>query len=60
MLGPLSDAGYSKRDRAFRWLERAYEMRDDGLPWLKIDPGLRSLRDHPRYKALLRKMNLPE
>jgi hypothetical protein len=35
-------------------------VRDDGLPWLKIDPGLRSLRGDPRYKALLRKMNLPE
>ena len=49
-----------EKDQAFEWLERAYEVRDDGLPWLKIDPGLRSLRSDPRYKALLRKMNLPE
>jgi len=49
-----------EKDQAFEWLERAYEVRDDGLPWLKIDTGLRSLRDDPRYKALLRKMNLPE
>jgi hypothetical protein len=37
-----------------------YEVRDDGLPWLKIDAGLRSLHGDPRYKALLRKMNLPQ
>jgi len=49
-----------EKDRAFEWLERAYEVRDDGLPWLKIDAGLRSLRGDPRYKAVLRKMNLPE
>jgi len=49
-----------EKDQAFEWLERAYEVRDDGLPWLKIDTGLRSLRDDPRYKALLLKMNLPE
>jgi hypothetical protein len=31
-----------------------------GLTWLKIDTNFRNLRDDPRYKALLRKMNLPE
>jgi hypothetical protein len=41
-------------------LERAYERRDDGIPWLKIDPGFNRLRGDPRYKALLRKLNLPE
>jgi len=49
-----------EKDRAFEWLERAYEARDDGLPWLKFDPGIRNLRGDPRYNALLRKMNLPE
>jgi TolB-like protein/tetratricopeptide (TPR) repeat protein len=49
-----------EKNQALDWLERAYEVRDDGLPWLKIDLGLRSLRGDARYKALLRKMNLPE
>jgi TolB-like protein/DNA-binding winged helix-turn-helix (wHTH) protein/Flp pilus assembly protein TadD len=49
-----------EKDQAFEWLERAYEVRDDGLPWLKFDPGIRNLRGDPRYKALLRKMNLPD
>ena len=47
-------------DQAFERLERAYEQRDVGLTWLKIDFDFRSLRGDPRYKALLRKMNLPE
>ena len=47
-------------DKAFDWLERAYRQRDGGLTSLKYDRILNSLRGDPRYKALLRKMNLPE
>jgi TolB-like protein/DNA-binding winged helix-turn-helix (wHTH) protein/Flp pilus assembly protein TadD len=49
-----------EKEQAFEWLERAYVERDMGLTWLKIDTNFRSLRDDPRYNALLRKMNLPE
>jgi TolB-like protein/DNA-binding winged helix-turn-helix (wHTH) protein/Tfp pilus assembly protein PilF len=45
--------------QALEWAERAHEQRDPGVTWLKIDPDFRSLRADPRYKALLRKMNLP-
>jgi len=48
-----------ERDLAFEWLERAYRQHDGGLVDLKFDPLLRSVRDDPRYAALLRKMNLP-
>ena len=47
-------------ERAFEWLARAYAAHDDGLVRLKTDPLLASLRGDPRYKALLRKMKLPE
>jgi adenylate cyclase len=47
-------------DQAYHWLERAYKQRDGGLNALKVDPMLRNVRQDPRYKALLRKMNLPE
>ena len=47
-------------DAAVTWLERAYRQRDGGMVFLKVDPLLRNLRSDPRYKVLLRKMNLPE
>jgi TolB-like protein/Flp pilus assembly protein TadD len=45
---------------ALEWAEHAYEQRDDGITWLKINVDFRGMRDDPRYKALLKKMNLPE
>ena len=47
-------------DRAMYWLESAYRLHDTGLLSLKHDPMLKNLEPDPRYKALLRKMNLPE
>jgi serine/threonine protein kinase/tetratricopeptide (TPR) repeat protein len=47
-------------DQAFDWLERAYRQRDAGLLSLKGDPLLKNIERDPRYKALLRKMKLPE
>jgi len=47
-------------DKAFEWLERAYQQRDGGLSDIKTDPPLAGLRNDPRYQAFLRKMNLPE
>ncbi len=47
------------RDRAFSWLDRAFEERDVNLPEIKLDPFLASLRSDPRFQALLRRMELP-
>jgi adenylate cyclase len=49
-----------EKDHAFMWAERAYVHRNTGLTFIKIDPVSRNLWGDPRYKALLRKMNLPE
>jgi tetratricopeptide (TPR) repeat protein len=46
-------------DKAFAWLDRAYEQRDAGLRNLKIDPHMNSLRRDQRYRELLKKMNFP-
>jgi len=49
-----------EKDRAFEWLNRAYEARDEDLYFIKGDPLFKNLEGDPRYKAYLRKMNLPE
>jgi TolB-like protein len=46
-------------DQAFAWLDRAYDARDRFLLGILGDPFLKSLRSDPRYRALLKKMNLP-
>jgi adenylate cyclase len=48
------------KDQAFVWLERAFAQHDGGLIYLKLDVPMASLRSDPRYRALRRKMNLPE
>jgi TolB-like protein/DNA-binding winged helix-turn-helix (wHTH) protein len=47
-------------DEAFKWLDRAYEQKDALLHRLKIEPEFDKLHGDPRYKAFLKKMNLPE
>ncbi len=47
-------------DQALNWLDRAYLQRDDGLTDVNRDPLMSNLRGDPRFKAFLRKMNLPE
>jgi len=46
-------------DKAFEWLNRAYQQRDDGLLDLKFDPLLKNVRQDTRYTDLLKKMRLP-
>jgi tetratricopeptide (TPR) repeat protein len=45
-------------DRAFEWLERAYEQRDSGLPQMQSWPLLRNLHGDRRWKMFLEKMGL--
>ncbi len=53
-------AALGDKDQAFAELDRAYEERDWQLQRIKVDPFLDTLRDDPRFKAILRRMNLPE
>jgi TolB-like protein/DNA-binding winged helix-turn-helix (wHTH) protein/Flp pilus assembly protein TadD len=46
-------------DKSFEWLQRAYNQRDAGLPEIKTDPLLKTLRHDPRYIELLKKLHLP-
>ena len=47
-------------DKAFEWLDRAYEQRDPGIVFLLRDYLLRSLHADPQWLALVRRVRLPE
>jgi adenylate cyclase len=47
-------------DEAFKWLDRAHAEKDLLLYSIKYRTEFNGLHDDPRYKAFLRKMNLPE
>jgi tetratricopeptide (TPR) repeat protein len=49
-------AGLGEKDKAFEWLEKAYEAR--ALSVTKAVPTLAPLRSDPRFADLLRRMNL--
>jgi hypothetical protein len=48
----------AETDKAFGWLERAYEQRDAGLPEVKTDPLFTNLHGDQRYTQLLKKLHL--
>ncbi|HEU4771038.1 MAG TPA: hypothetical protein VFS68_02675 [Candidatus Udaeobacter sp.] len=47
-----------EKDKAFEWLQSAFNDRDAGMLGLLVDPLLRGLRDDARYKNLLAKVGL--
>jgi hypothetical protein len=52
--------GMGDKDRAFEWLDKAYDERSSDLPCIKADPRMDPLRSDPRYKELLLRLGLPE
>jgi TolB-like protein/uncharacterized protein HemY len=49
-----------ERDKAFEWLNRAYQQKDVNLWLFKTSLAFNNLESDPRYKVFLKKMNLPE
>src|SRR6266566_2335726 len=47
-----------EKQKAFEWLEKAYEEHDSGLVSLAVEPMFESLRTDPRFKEILRRMKL--
>jgi TolB-like protein/Tfp pilus assembly protein PilF len=47
------------KDRAFAWMERAYAGRDEGIPFLNVNPDWDDLRSDPRFQELVRRVGLP-
>jgi TolB-like protein len=56
----MSYAYRNDRDMALQWLDRAYKQQDAALAEIVGEPLFKNLASDPRYKAFLRKMNLPE
>jgi len=52
--------GLGDKDRAFEWLEKAYDERFPALAFLKVEPIFDPLRDDPRFQDLVRRMNFPD
>ena len=53
-------AGLGDKDRAFEWLEKDFQARNGELGNIKWAIPYDSLRSDPRFKDLMRRMNLPE
>jgi TolB-like protein/Tfp pilus assembly protein PilF len=52
-------AGLQENDKAFEWLESAYQVRDKGLTYLKVDPCLDPLRSDARFATLVERVGFP-
>jgi tetratricopeptide (TPR) repeat protein len=52
--------GLCDKERAFKWLEKAYADREWHLWLLKEEAGLDPLRSDPRYTNLLRRVGFPQ
>ena len=42
-------SGIREVDSAFYWLEKAYEKESPEMPWLKVDPVFKNLKEDDRY-----------
>jgi hypothetical protein len=50
-----------EKDKAFEYLEKAYEERSSDLPYfLKADLRVDNLRSDSRFQDLMRRMNFPK
>src|SRR5436853_1067086 len=50
--------GLGQKEKCLDWLERAYEQQDSACWYLKIDQIYDSVRNEPRFQAILKKAGL--
>ncbi|MGB9473305.1 MAG: protein kinase [Candidatus Acidiferrum sp.] len=54
-------AGLGNKDKAFEYLEKAYQERTPDLPYfLRADLRMDTLRSDPRFQDLMRRINFPQ
>jgi serine/threonine protein kinase/tetratricopeptide (TPR) repeat protein len=49
-----------QKDKAFLWIEKAYEERSICIFSMKFDPRLDPIRSDPRYQDIIRRLSFPE
>jgi tetratricopeptide (TPR) repeat protein len=49
-----------EKDKAFAWLQKAYEERSGAMVFLNAEPFWDPLRSDPRFKDLVRRVGLPD
>lgn len=54
----LITANIGDADKAFYWLEKAYQERSAWMPWIKLEPLFNSLKTDARFTDLLRRIGL--
>jgi TolB-like protein/DNA-binding winged helix-turn-helix (wHTH) protein/Flp pilus assembly protein TadD len=47
-------------DRAVHWIEQGYDARRDWMPWIKANTFLAPIHDHPRFREIVRRLDLPQ
>jgi eukaryotic-like serine/threonine-protein kinase len=56
--GAVEHAKVGHKDRAFEYLEKSYQRHESWINLLKVEPGLDSLRDDPRFGELVQRVGL--
>ena len=51
-------SGLNDREKAFEWLEKAYQQRYEGVIYIKCQPYYDNLRSDPRYYDLVQRIGL--
>jgi tetratricopeptide (TPR) repeat protein len=52
-------AGLNEKDKAFYWLERAYQERSNWLTLIKVGKRLKNLHGDPRFDDLVKRIGFP-
>jgi serine/threonine-protein kinase len=55
----LIHTGLGDKAKALDLLEKAYEARENSVPYLMVDPRFEGLRKEPRFTALFAKLKIP-
>ena len=54
--GAIDHAKVGKKNKAFECLEKSYQTREAWMSLLKVEPGLDSVRDDPRFDELVKRV----